>query len=146
MSELPDDFSQFERALASRSTPEPSSELRARVLGAVNHKLTLRVSFRSIRMRPWQFAATAAAVFFCVHNLSMSAANNTHWRFAVRDMPYDLRSAAAAIQSLLPEMTREEALRHALLAHAASLPAAPAPPHRFSGQMKLQEEAAWDLH
>jgi hypothetical protein len=142
--DLPDDFSDLESALAGRSTPEPGPELRDRVLGAVNRELKRRPSFRISRMRPWQFAAAAAAIAFCVLNLSMSAANNTDWRFSARAPATDIQTLADEIQTLLPDLDRGEALRHAHLLRASERTAVPN--INLSRHATRQTEAEWDTH
>ena len=80
-SELPDELGRLERELAERPCPEPSADLRSRVLRLVEAELDGAGLRRAEPARPragWlSFAvATAAAVLIWI-NLSMSAANAT---------------------------------------------------------------------
>lgn len=119
--ELPDDLRELERRLAERPGSGPSPELRARVLLAM--RVALRASGRAGR---WSFAAAAAAAALATLNLSMSAANDTRLPRSANACTGDLRSEAARMRALIPELDEREAMRQAMLGCARTdLVAAP---------------------
>jgi hypothetical protein len=109
------DIEQLEQELATRSRSGPSGELRARVLREVGRKLQ-----DEQRRGAWLFAASVAAVFVIWLNLSWFAARETDF--------FELKTVSATsvdeitdqIQRLVPELSRQEAGRQALLLHSCN--------------------------
>jgi hypothetical protein len=71
---LPPDLRELEARLAQRSGPEPSPELRARLLSAVDENLAQPKS----RSRAWRIAGWAAASVVLL-NMTMSIANGLRY-------------------------------------------------------------------
>jgi hypothetical protein len=105
--ELPKDLADLEQRLAARSMPEPSPELRDRIITAIR-----RQSVGSPPAEPagiWTFAAAAGALLLLLLNLSMSAANCTDWEVWERPRQEDVASAARRLREVLPELSEQEA-------------------------------------
>ncbi len=117
---LPRELEHLERALARRPCPEPSAGLRDRVLRTVEAELALAAPRRaeSLRNRSggWlSFAAATVATVLVWVNLSMSAANATSDDRRPPVEPHALDETAQQIRDLLPEMSEQEARRHAVI-------------------------------
>ncbi len=122
---LPPDLLALERALAARPRPEPSAELRGRVLAAVRRER------RPARAGFPRFAAATAAAALVAINLSASVANDADWGLRWQSDRRDVGEAADRIRELAPDLPDREVVRQAVLLNAAAnlVPApAPAPP------------------
>jgi hypothetical protein len=118
--ELPPDLERLERLLAERERPEPSPDLKDRVVAKMEAASRPKQLPSQCPNGWWAFLATAAASVVFLFNVSSSAARATS---------YDLRLAAASksiepslqqIQELIPELSHREARRHALTIQAGS--------------------------
>jgi hypothetical protein len=114
-SEAPDDL---ERELAARNRLEPDSDFRRRVLTAV--RAELRGSVVSGGRARFGWLAGAAAAVFLAMNFSMSVASDSDFRLAPRANREALVTTAAHLRRLSPELSEEEALRHALVLSAGT--------------------------
>lgn len=124
--DLPPDLKALEDALAGRPRPNLPSALHDRVMHSVSDELALKP--RSKRGSLWRFAAGVAAASLLWINLSMSAANNTVWRWDQTASAEPDSAAVAEVQELLPGCTESEARAHLLLLRArAQLTALPRP-------------------
>jgi hypothetical protein len=121
----PDDLDDLERDLRDHPFPEPSPAFRRQVLDAMLAEA--RRSQRPARAHLGGFAAVAAALMLAI-NLSMSVANDSDFRFAAPAPRGQIRDTVAQVRALFPELTEDEALRHALALQAGSGRAVPAPP------------------
>ena len=118
--ELPHELERLERALARRPCPEPSTDLRGRVLRTVTAELDQaelgRAESPRTRAGGWlSFAVAAAATVLIWMNLSMSAANATRYGMRVPAEPHALDETARQIRELLPGMSQQEARRYAVI-------------------------------
>ena len=118
--ELPNELERLERELAERPCPEPSADLRNRVLGTVEAELdgTAPRPAESLRTRVsgWLTFATATAATVLVWiNLSLGAANASSYDLRLPPQPHSLDETARQIRELLPEMSEQEARRYAVI-------------------------------
>ncbi len=118
--ELPEELHNLEQELLSGGPARPAPELRATVLRTVRRELGRTSSRRVLRGSFWGFAAAAAAAALLWANFSVSAANNTDCPPTSREARPNIRDTARRIRELLPEMTEDESIRHALLLPASS--------------------------
>jgi hypothetical protein len=124
-SELPDELERLERELAERPRPEPSADLRDRVMRTVEAELggaeLRRVQPPRTRAGGWlSFAAAAAATVLIWANLSLSAANATRYDLRLPAEPRALDETARQIRDLVPGMSEQEARRYALILHGGA--------------------------
>ena len=113
--QLPPELQQLERELAGRPHPEPSADMRQRVIGR------LRGELRGNGLRNgWTFAAGVAATVLVWANLSLSATLATDYGLPTDSPRPPVGAVAEQIQQLLPELSQREALRQALLLQAGS--------------------------
>ena len=107
--QLPEDLERLEHRLMQRPREEPSVALRDRVMVSVPTALRRQRSGGTWRM----FAAVAAGVLIWL-NLSFSAANATGGTLRPRSTRESVDRMARQIEQLLPELSHEEARRHAI--------------------------------
>lgn len=114
MDALPNELRQLEEELIASRSSEPSTELRDRVLGEVQHALAveLRASRRQSR---WAFAVSVAASVLVWINMSISATTATDCRVSLASTAAEMDRLAAAIHELLPELSAENARRQVLI-------------------------------
>jgi hypothetical protein len=136
---LPPDLLALERDLADRPRPEPSAELRGRVVAAAR-----RERHRPARAGFPRFAAAVAAAALVAINLSASVANDTDWGLR---RPPDRRAVgdtADRIRELAPDLPDREVVRQMLLLNAAvNLVPAPAPAPPVDGAFWNKESDRW---
>jgi hypothetical protein len=118
--ELPDELERLERELAERPCPEPSADLRDRVLRLVEASLDGAELRRAEPARPraggWlSFAVATAATVLVWINLSMSAANATSYDLRLPAETDAVDETARQIRRLLPEMSEQESRRYAMI-------------------------------
>jgi len=124
--ELPAELKGVERDLTGRPRPDPSAELRQRVINGVRAELAQdRVRGR------WAFAAAVAATVLVWANLSLCAVQATDYRLDIGAERPSADALAEQIRQLVPDISEREALRQAVLLRAVSslapLPDVPAP-------------------
>jgi hypothetical protein len=127
---LPPDLERLERDLAGRPRPEPSPKLRDRVMRDVRAELehavvasAERVETERVRRQRsgWMtFAAGLALSVLVWLNLSLSAAQATSYEWHRRAGPRSVDVTARQIRKLLPELSPQEARRHALIVQVGS--------------------------
>lgn len=121
------DLLALERELAARARPEPSAELRSRVLTMARREWTVPRP-DPVRRDFGRFAAATAAAVLLAINLSASLANNTDWHLSGSSVGPDIAEVAGRIRELAPDIPKREARRQAVLLRAtANLTPAPAP-------------------
>jgi hypothetical protein len=105
----------LERALASRSLPGPSADLRQKVLGDVRRRAPLERG----RAR-WRFAVTAAAGALVWLNLSLVATRATDCGLRPTGPGQSIETAGRQIEQLLPELSPQQSRRQAILLRTGS--------------------------
>ncbi len=110
----------LERELSLRPPLEPDATFRRRVLAAVRTELR-----RPTAMGVWRFVALSAATVLLVINFSMSVTNDADFRFGPTTDRGEMQATAARLRDLSPELSEDEALRHALVLRAAERTAVP---------------------
>jgi hypothetical protein len=117
--ELPEGLAGLERELAARTMPEPSADLKERVLAALQEEQTRG---ESVGAKPlsWRFAAAVAAVLILGFNLSMSAANLADWDVWGEAERPEVASVVRELRHAVPDLSEREALRLALLTRGSS--------------------------
>ena len=128
--QLPPELDRLERDLAERLCPGPSTELRDRVIRTVEGELghaglppagLRRAGLPSTRASGWlAFAVSTAAAVLIWVNLSLSAAQATSYDLRIPAEPHSLDATARQIRELVPEMSKQEARRHAVLLHGGA--------------------------
>ena len=103
----------LERELLAFGNVEPPPRLRQRVAGQVARELAVARG-REKRRSFLVFAGQMAAVFALGCNLAWSASRQTTWDFG-EDRSARVIAATEQIQSLLPDLSPQEARRQALL-------------------------------
>ena len=112
---LSPELERLEQELAERIREEPAAALRARVIGGVRGEL------RRQRCRAgWAFAVAAAVAALVWINLSVTATRVTDYRLAPGEESATVEALASQIGELLPEVTRREAVRQAVLLESGS--------------------------
>ena len=139
---LPDDLAALERQLAERQKPHPPAHLRDRVLATVASELARLPHAEGIG---WGWVVGIAAAVLIGINFSASVVNNMDWHFADRLRRDDIAATARQVQQLVPEMSRGEAFRQALLLRAGA-PIALGPVCQMSLHQLLhqRERQSWD--
>jgi hypothetical protein len=132
----PDDLDGLERDLRDRPLPGPSPAFRQRVLDAMAAEA--RRLPEPTRPRPGALAAVAAALLLAV-NLSMSVANDADFHFAAPMATGQVRETAQQVRALCPELSEDEALRHAVALQVRPGVAVPRSP-AFSTRYPLNKE------
>ena len=112
---LSPELERLERELAERAREGPSAALRARVIGGVRTELR-----RQRRQAGWGFAVAAAAAALVWINLSLTATRATDYRLGPGERSAAIDSLASQIRELLPEVSRREAVRQAVLLESGS--------------------------
>jgi hypothetical protein len=107
--QLSDEFDRLECLLASRPRPEPLPNLRERVLGEVRGELRCRRRSRRRRL-----AAAIAASLLVGVGLSLAVWQGTHHASRRPPLP-SMSQVAEQIQARVPELSREESRRQAVL-------------------------------
>jgi len=107
---LPPELQRLEQALSARPREQPSDELKQRCLRGIQAELRTQHA----RSR-WTFAVAVAATVLVGLNLSMSASQATDFGFQLGGQQPSLEETAAEVRLLLPEVSPQEAMRHALL-------------------------------
>jgi len=116
---LPPELEDLERRLADRPRPEPSPDLRDRITQDV--RTALAKELRTPRRKNgWTYAAAVAAMVLLWINLSMSAAATARYDLRLASGTRSVEAMAEEIQGLLPGVTRQEALRQAVLLKGGS--------------------------
>ena len=135
--ELPPELERLQRELADRPRPEPSAELRDRVMRQVRAELAPAESGRAELARAGRleaesarrqkqkngwlaFAAGMAATVLLWMNLSLSAAHATSSNLQMPAGPRSVDATARQIRELLPEMSPQDARRHAVILQSGS--------------------------
>jgi hypothetical protein len=113
--ELPPELQPLETELAARDRTAPSADLRRRALDGLSPELL----HEGTRAR-WALAVAAAAAVLVWINLSLSASQATDYRSYVDVNGASAAATAEQIQSVLPELSRREAHRQAVLLRAGS--------------------------
>lgn len=118
--QLPPDLERLERLLAERERPEPSAELKRRVIRSVETELW-QANLPPQRTNGWwTFVAATAASVVVLFNLSMSAARATSYDLHLANGHQSFDASAQQIRELLPELTPREAMQHAVTLQAGS--------------------------
>ena len=112
---LSPELERLERELAERPWEEPSAALRARVIGGARTELG-----RQRRQAGWAYAVAAAAAALVWINLSLTATRATDYRLAPGEPDAAVDALACQIRELLPEVSRQEAVRQAVLLESGS--------------------------
>jgi hypothetical protein len=112
---LPSDLDQIERSLSSALQSDPSPALRTRITTVVHSELR-----RKKTADRWNFAIAMAATFLIWGNLSLCAVSVTDFHFRPEREGPPVEQLAQEIQKLLPELSKEEAYREAVLMNARS--------------------------
>jgi hypothetical protein len=107
------EFDSLERDLESVFRVEPAADFPRRIAGVCHGELR-----RQRSARRWQFAITLAAGALVWMNLSLCAAPITDFHFQSRRQPPPLYQVAEKLHALLPEFSREDALREAAFLQA----------------------------
>lgn len=116
--ELPPDLERLERLLAGRERPEPSADLKERVIRSAEAKL-LGAELPPQRANGWwAFAAATAASVVLLFNLSLSAARATSYDLDLAAAPQSIDASLRQIRELLPELSCREAMRYAVTIQA----------------------------
>ncbi len=106
---LPTDLSGLEQELAARAIPEPSPELRGRVMAAIRQETVESPAAGLAGI--WRFAAAVAAVLVLLLNLSMSVTNRRVWDVRGQPQQQDVAAVARKLRQIVPELSEEEAFR-----------------------------------
>lgn len=114
---LPPELQQLERQLAARPRPEPSAELRRRIVGGVQAELLRNGNGSRNR---WTFALTTALGIMLWINLSLSATRATDYGLQLGSEPPSVVALANQLHRLAPELSEHEAIRQAVLFSAGS--------------------------
>ncbi len=107
---LPPELQRLEQALSARPRGQPSDELKQRCLGGIRAELRKQQA----RSR-WTFAVAVAATVLVGLNLSLSASQATDFGFRLVGQQPSLEEAAEEIRLLLPDVSPQEAMQHAIL-------------------------------
>ncbi len=113
--ELPAELERLELELSRRPRPGPSDGFRERVVASVDVQLR-----RESQQSGWGWVAALAAGVVLWMNLSMSATLATDFGLEDASPGRPIEELAAEIRTVLPEITEEEALLHAISAQAAA--------------------------
>lgn len=105
------ELERLERLLASGPRPEPSAELRRRVLKSVRSEL-----HGECISSKWQSAAAFAATLLVGLGLSLGVLQATSFALQQREPP-SVFEVARRLQVLAPGLSREDSLRQAALRH-----------------------------
>ena len=111
------ELEQLERALVGRRRPAPSPELRDRVMAGVRDELRREWSGTWVALAG---SMAAAAVLWL--NLLMSTARATDGCLGPDGGHRPIAEVAGRIQRLLPEISKREAMRQAILHEAGLAP------------------------
>jgi hypothetical protein len=113
--QLSAELQELERALAGRPLPGPSAHLRDKVLGDVRRRLPAdRGKAR------WQFAVAVAAMVLLWLNLSLAATRTTDCGLRLGGLGQSIETACLQIEQLVPELSRKDSRRQAILLRAGS--------------------------
>jgi hypothetical protein len=112
---MPFDFEQIEHELAAALRSDPPPALGNRIASAVRGELR-----RKRTAERWNFALATAATFLIWANLSLCAVSVTDFNFRPERQAPPVERMAQEIQTLLPELTREQAYRQAALMSAGA--------------------------
>jgi len=112
---LSPELQRLQHDLAERIRQGPSAALRARVIGGVRGEFG-----RQRRRAGWAFAVAAAAAALVWINLSLAATLATDYRLAPGEESATVEALASQIGELLPEVSRREAVRQAVLLESGS--------------------------
>ena len=143
---LPDDLAALERRLAERIPAATPTGLRERVLAAVRRELPTHDQGNHRRLG-WRWLAGSAAAVLVALNFSNSIVNNMDWRLTECIETVEIAAAVQRVHALAPELSPQDARRHALLLRAGAH-AAPAP-HGSSSLVRIlqqREHESWDMH
>lgn len=118
--QLPSDLERLERLLAGRERPEPSADLRERVIRSMEAELWRAELPPTHTNGWWAFAAATAASVVLLFNLSLSAARATSYDLDLTAGRQSLDASLRQIRELLPELSRREAMPYAVTIQANS--------------------------
>ena len=118
--QLPPELKRLERLVAERDRPEPSADLKERVLRSVEAELLQAELPPQPVAGWWAFAAAAAASMVLAFNLSLSAARATSYDLRLAAGPQSLDASLRQIRELLPELSHREAIPYAVAIQANS--------------------------
>ena len=118
--QLPSDLENLEKLLADRERPEPSADLKQRVIRRVEAELSCAKLAPNHTNGWWAFVAVTAASLVLLLNFSMSAVRATDHdlRLGVNVQEYD--DSVRQIREMLPELSDREVMRHAVAIQAGS--------------------------
>ena len=112
---LPSDLDRIERNLSAVLSADPSPSLHDRITTVVHKELRRKKT--AVR---WNFAIAMAATFLIWGNLSLCAVSVTDFHFRPEREGPPVDQIAQEIQKLVPELSREDAYREAVLMSAQS--------------------------
>jgi hypothetical protein len=142
---LPEELGSLERRLAGLSRAEPPSDLRGRVLAAVEHERS-RFEGASSGLSDWRWVLAGAAAVLLWLNFSMSVVNNLDWHFGGELERGDVEQTVRQMKQLVPDLPEREAFRQALLLRAGSqVTAAPYFQASLDQVLKQRERESWDM-
>ena len=118
--QVPPDLKRLERLLAGRERPEPSADLKERVIQSVEAELLLAEVPLQHAGGWWGFVAATAASVVLLLNLSLSAACATSYDLDLAAGSQSLDASLRHIRELLPELSRREAMSYAMTMQASS--------------------------
>jgi hypothetical protein len=144
--QLSPELERIERLLAVGPRPKPSAALRQRVLADV-HEIRWQCVLDGLRQQllreqtrsSWRFAAVCAATFLLALSLSLGVMHETGFTLhPPRSAPtvYDI---ARQIQQLSPAVTKEDAIRQAMLRHVGAQASGAAPNNAFFAEAKSND-------
>jgi hypothetical protein len=120
--QLPPDLQKLERLLAERDRPQPSPDLKERVIRSVEAEPEAKPRQAELPSRPaggwWTFAAATAASVVLLFNLSLSAARATSYDLDLAAEPQALDASVRQIRELLPQLSHREAIPYAVAMQA----------------------------
>lgn len=118
--QLPPDLERLEQLLAGRERPEPSADLKERVIRSVKAELPRAELPPQHSNGWWAFVAATAACVALLLNFSMSAARASSYDLRLAAEPRDFDASVRQIQEMLPELSDREAMRCAVTLQAGS--------------------------
>ncbi len=118
--QLPPDLERLEQLLAERGRPEPSADLKERVIRSVEAELPRPGLPPQHANGWWTFVAATAACVALLLNFSMSAARASSYDLRLAADPQDFDASVRQIRELLPGVSRREAMRCAVTLQAGS--------------------------
>ena len=135
---LPPELQRLERELAARPRPQPSADLRDRIVGQMQSALVRNGLVREGSRNRWTFVVALAISVMLWMNLSLSATRATEHDLRFGGEPPSVAELTDELRRAAPELTEQEATRQAVLLRAGSnLAFCP----DFAGRAALQRRA-----